>query len=92
MRVYHFKIGMNKKYIYINNDVTKDRPCYMFIFEQRKLHGFFEYSDNYEIIDNPEKADYIIVISCVVVQKFKKLTISLINEYSKNSEKTIICY
>jgi tRNA A37 methylthiotransferase MiaB len=83
---------MKKKYIYINNDVTKDRPCYMFIFEQRKLHGFFEYSDKYEIIDDPDKADYIIVISCVVVQKFKKLTISLINDYSKDNKKTVICY
>lgn len=84
---------MRKKKIYINNDVTKNRCCYLFLFQQRKIHWFFKASKNYEITTNIDDANYIIVISCVVAGKFKKMTIQRLSEYSeKHPEKIIICY
>lgn len=82
-----------KQYIYINNDVTKNRCCYLFLFQQRKLHWFFKTSKEYEIIPDSKNANYIIIISCVVAGKFKKKTIELIKKYSNSLPQTkIICY
>jgi len=83
---------MSKKYVYINNDVTKNRSCYLFLYQQRKLHGFFEESEIYEIINDDTQADFVVIISCVVVKKFKYKTIDLINKYAENSNTQVICY
>ena len=82
-----------KKYVYINNEVTQNRCCYLFLYQQRKLHGFFWSSKYTEITNSHQTSDYIIIISCVVAWKFKKKTIELITKYSKlYPNKTIICY
>lgn len=79
--------------IYIDNQITKNRCCYLFLYQQRKLHSFFSQSKKFNITDNINGSNFIIVISCVAVPWTENKTREIIDDYLiLYPKKKIICY
>jgi len=79
---------LSKNITYIEQWNIKDRGCYNFSFQIRKIMAYFW--DNVKVVDDYNDSEIVILLSCIAVPEFIKNNYNYIDLYLEKWKKVIL--